>query len=68
MALYSTGRMEFFERARAIYASYGGTGHLLLKPYFGASIKMFVYDLVLAPYFFVEDTIRPGGSPSRTAH
>ena len=45
MALYSTGRMEYFERARAIYASQGETGHLLLKPYFGAAIKMFVYDL-----------------------
>jgi len=45
MALYSTGRMEFFERARAIYASQGETGHLLLKPYFGVAIKMFVYDL-----------------------
>ncbi|MEA3230940.1 MAG: glycosyltransferase, partial [Thermodesulfobacteriota bacterium] len=32
MALYSTGRMEYFERARAIYASQGETGHLLLKP------------------------------------
>ena len=47
MALYSTGRMEFFERARAIYASHGETGHLLLKPYFLASIKMFYYDLGL---------------------
>lgn len=45
MALYSTGRMEFFERARAIYASQAETGHLLLKPYFGAAIKMFGYDL-----------------------
>lgn len=45
MALYSTGRMEFFERARDIYTSPGETGHLLLKPYFDASIKMFVYDL-----------------------
>jgi len=45
MALYHTGRMEFFERARTIYASQDKTGHLLLKPYFEASIKMFVYDL-----------------------
>jgi rSAM/selenodomain-associated transferase 2 len=45
MALYSTGRMEFFERAKAIYVSQGETGYLLLKPYFGAAIKMFVYDL-----------------------
>jgi len=45
MALYSTGRMEFFERATAIYASHGETGHLLLKPYFITSIKMFYYDL-----------------------
>ncbi len=45
MALYSTGRMEFFERAKAIYASQGETGYLLLKPYFGVAIKMFVYDL-----------------------
>ena len=47
MALYSTGRMEFFNRARTIYASHGETGHLLLKPYFLAAIKMFVYDLGL---------------------
>ncbi len=45
MALHSTGRMEFFERAKAIYASQDKTGYLLLKPYFGAAIKMFVYDL-----------------------
>lgn len=45
MALYSTGRVEFFKRAGAIYTRQGKTGHLLLKPYFGASIKMFVYDL-----------------------
>ena len=45
MALYSTGRMEFFERAKAIYASQDKTGYLLLKPYFMAAIKMFVYDL-----------------------
>ena len=45
MALYSTGRMEFFKRAATIYAGQGETGHLLLKPYFGAAIKMFVYDL-----------------------
>ena len=45
MALYSTGRMEFFERARVIYASQGDTGPLLLKPYFKAVIKMFMYDL-----------------------
>ena len=47
MALHSTGRKEFFESARAIYASHGETGHLLLKPYFLASIKMFYYDLGL---------------------
>lgn len=45
MALYSTGRMEFFARAESIYASQDKTGHLLLKPYFGAAVKMFVYDL-----------------------
>ncbi|MDY6792022.1 MAG: TIGR04283 family arsenosugar biosynthesis glycosyltransferase [Thermodesulfobacteriota bacterium] len=45
MALYSTGRMEFFQRAKAIYASQSETGYLLLKPYFEAAIKMFVYDL-----------------------
>lgn len=45
MALYSTGRMEFFESAKAIYACQDETGHLLLRPYFEASIKMFVYDL-----------------------
>jgi glycosyltransferase involved in cell wall biosynthesis len=45
MALYSTGRMEFFERTKAIYANQGETGYLLLKPYFKAAIKMFVYDL-----------------------
>ena len=47
MALFNTGRMEFFNRARTIYATHGETGHLLLKPYFLASIKMFVYDLGL---------------------
>lgn len=45
MALYSTGRMEFFSRARSIYAGHGNTGRLLLKPYFAASIKMFIHDL-----------------------
>lgn len=45
MALYSTGRMEFFKRAGNIYAGQSETGRLLLKPYFGAVIKMFVYDL-----------------------
>ena len=45
MALYSTGRMEFFKRAITIYASQNETGHLLLKPFFGAAIKMFVHDL-----------------------
>ncbi len=45
MALYSTGRMEFFERSRAIYASQGETEFLRLKPYFRTAIKMFVYDL-----------------------
>ncbi len=45
MALYSTGRPEFFKRAKAIYANQDETGHLQLKPYFGAAIKMFVYDL-----------------------
>ena len=45
MAIYSTGRPEFFERAKAVYAHQDKTGHLLLKPYFGAAVKMFVYDL-----------------------
>ena len=62
MALYSTGRVEFFERARAIYASHGETGHLLLKPYFEASIKMFVYDLGLSgsirAWFYIGRYIR----------
>lgn len=47
MALYSIGRMEFFRRSRSIYASQAETGHLLLKPFFGTAIKMFVYDLGL---------------------
>lgn len=45
MALYSIGRMEFFERTKAIYAVQGETGHLKLSPYFVASFKMFFYDL-----------------------
>ncbi|MGD8703439.1 MAG: TIGR04283 family arsenosugar biosynthesis glycosyltransferase [Desulfosarcina sp.] len=45
MAFYNTGRVEFFERAGGIYPSHDETGHLLLKPYFLAAIKMFVYDL-----------------------
>jgi len=45
MALYTTGRMEFFERTRGIYASHGETGRLLLKPYFEAAISMFLQDL-----------------------
>ncbi len=48
MALYSTGRMEFFGRAKAIYTTHGETRRLLLKPYFLASIKMFAYDLGLS--------------------
>jgi len=48
MALYSIGRMEFFNRSRGLYASQSETGHLLLKPYFDAAIRMFVYDLGLA--------------------
>ncbi|MCP3955547.1 MAG: glycosyltransferase [Desulfobacterales bacterium] len=62
MALYSTGRMEFFHRARAIYASQAETGHLLVKPYFEATIKMFVYDLgftrTLRTWFYVGRYIR----------
>lgn len=45
MALYRTGRMEFFEHAKGIYASHGETESLPLSPYFMAAIKMFVYDL-----------------------
>lgn len=45
MALYSTGRMEFFSRVEWIYASHSSTGRLLLKAYFAASIKMFIHDL-----------------------
>lgn len=48
MALYSIGRMEFFHRSRGLYVSQAETGHLLLKPFFGAAIRMFVYDLGLA--------------------
>jgi len=48
MALYSIGRMEFFHRSRGIYANQSATGHLLLKPFFGAAVRMFVYDLGLA--------------------
>jgi len=45
MALYSIGRMEFFSRSRGIYASQAETGHLQLKPFFGAAVRMFVFDL-----------------------
>lgn len=62
MALYSTGRMEFFERAKAIYANQSETGHLLLKPYFIAAIRMFVYDLgfsgSIRAWFYVGRYIR----------
>ena len=62
MALYSTGRMEFFNRAQAIYASQAETGYLLLKHYFEAAIKMFVYDLgffgTLRAWFYIGRYIR----------
>ncbi len=62
MALHSTGRMEFFDRAKAIYASQPDTARLHLKPYFGATIKMFVYDLglfgSLRAWFFIGRYIR----------
>jgi rSAM/selenodomain-associated transferase 2 len=62
MALYSTGRMEFFDRARAIYTPHGETRRLLLKPYFLMSIKMFVYDLGLSgsirAWFYIGRYIR----------
>lgn len=62
MALYSTGHMEFFSRAQAIYASQAETGYLLLKQYFGAAIKMFVYDLgffgSLRAWFYIGRYIR----------
>lgn len=62
MALYSTGRTEFFERVKSIYAGHGDTGHLLLKPYFKASFKMFVYDLgffgSIRAWFFIGRYIR----------
>ncbi len=62
MALYSTGRMEFFKRASAIYASQDETGYLRLKPYFRAAIKMFVYDLGFAgsirAWFYIGRYIR----------
>jgi rSAM/selenodomain-associated transferase 2 len=62
MALYVTGRMEFFDRAKTIYTIHGETGHLLLKPYFLASIKMFVYDLgfvgSLRAWFYIGRYIR----------
>jgi rSAM/selenodomain-associated transferase 2 len=45
MALYSTGHMAFFKRASGLYASQTETGHLRLTPYYGAAIRMFVYDL-----------------------
>ncbi len=45
MALYSTGYTEFFARAKTIYAPQADSRHLLLKPYFGAAVRMFVYDL-----------------------
>jgi len=45
MALYSTGYMKFFRRAGTIYPSQDKTGHLLLKPYFGAAVRMFTNDL-----------------------
>ncbi|NNL42633.1 MAG: glycosyltransferase [Desulfobacterales bacterium] len=62
MALYSTGRKEFFERAKTIYSSQSETGYLLLKPYFIAAIKMFVYDLgfsgSIRAWFYVGRYIR----------
>ena len=62
MALYSTGRMEFFSRAAAIYASQAETGYLLLKPYFKAVLKMFGYDLgffgTLRAWFYIGRYVR----------
>ncbi len=62
MALYSTGHTDFFKRATAIYASQPETGYLLLKPYFEAAIKMFVYDLgvfgTLRAWFYIGRYIR----------
>lgn len=62
MALYSTGRTEFFDRARTIYTPHGETRRLLLKPYFLASIKMFVHDLGLCKsiraWFYIGRYIR----------
>jgi len=62
MALYSTEYMEYFNRTKDIYVSQSETGHLLLKPYFGAAIKMFVYDLgwsgSIRAWFYVGRYIR----------
>jgi rSAM/selenodomain-associated transferase 2 len=62
MALYSTGRMEFFDRAKNIYLNQSETGYLPLTPYFGAAVKMFVYDLGIAgsirAWFYVGRYIR----------
>jgi len=62
MALYSTGRMEFFKRADTIYASQAESGRLLLKPYFAAAAKMFVQDLgfsgSLRAWFYIGRYIR----------
>ena len=62
MALYSTDRKEFFEREKSIYAGHGETGHLRLKPYFKAALKMFIYDLgffgSIRAWFFIGRYIR----------
>ena len=62
MALYSTGHIQFFDRARSIYASHGETGHLQLKPYFLAAINMFIHDLgffkSLSAWFYIGRYIR----------
>ncbi|MFH1982734.1 MAG: TIGR04283 family arsenosugar biosynthesis glycosyltransferase [Pseudomonadota bacterium] len=62
MALHTTGRMEFFDRAKKIYASQGETGHLRLKPYFKAVATMFIKDLgffrSFAAWFYIGRYIR----------
>ena len=62
MALYSTGRSEFFDRAAKIYANQSETGHLLLKPYFRAVAAMFAHDLgffkSIRAWFFIGRYIR----------
>lgn len=62
MALYSTGRTEFFDRAKNIYLSQDETGYLPLTPYFAAAVKMFIFDLGIAgsirAWFYIGRYIR----------